>query len=180
MTRVIMVCLMGIFLLVDPVSSAEKGPEDFAKKVFPTLEDTSTLWNLDSVTVWMRHIRKRCGSDGMILAEKVLDGEISDPGAYAWCSILSGIDMAHATQDDPLGMLSAYYAPKEGGLIVSQSISKSITNFIVDRVAKLFGKTIGKKVDKAIRNCEIPQGLFWKILSAVPWVGDLLTPCVVG
>lgn len=60
------------------------------------------------------------------------------------------------------------------------SLSNSIIKWIVDKVSKALGKKTAKEVDKALRKCEIPHGLFWKILSVIPYIGELLVPCVAS
>ena len=78
-------------------------------------------------------------------------------------------DIPVATTSSPRVMMS-----------VSSFIPRSIIDWIVSKVTKSLGKKVGKEADRALRGCEIPQGLFWKILGVIPYIGDLLMPCVAG
>ncbi len=60
----------------------------------------------------------------------------------------------------------------------TMSISGSVAKWIVSQVSKFLGKKTAREIDKAIRHCDIPSGLFWKVVSAIPWIGELLVPCL--
>ncbi len=61
-----------------------------------------------------------------------------------------------------------------------KSLSGSFIKWVADKISKSLGKKTAKEADKALRKCEISPGLFWKILSVIPYIGELLTPCVAG
>ena len=64
------------------------------------------------------------------------------------------------------------------GYRTTMSISGSVAKWIVSQVSKFLGKKTAKEIDKAIQRCDIPPGLFWKVVRAIPWIGDLLVPCL--